>query len=304
MNEIYRTKEGELISRDAWVKKVEELKRAVKKEEEITNKDEAEKILTEKINKAIIKRKSKKENAVLFSGGIDSTIIAYLLKRKNAGVKCYTVGTEQSQDVKYAKIIAEEYNLQIKIRIVNNDEIKQAVEEVTNILNTDNKVEIAIGTTEYLAMEMLKKDRIRNVFTGLGSEEIFAGYRRHLQAKESGIDINEACWEGLITTYDRDFMREDKLSRYFKIEERTPFLDEELIKTAMRIDGRLKIKGKIKKYILRKVAQRIGLKEEYAMRPKKAAQYGSRINREVMKILNKPPHLILRKLLNQKRQKE
>jgi len=52
----------------------------------------------------------------------------------------------------------------------------------------------------------------------------------------------------------------------------------------MKIDSSLKIKGEHKKVILRMAAEDIGLIKEFCWRKKKAAQYGSKVNRTMGKI--------------------
>ena len=283
MREIYEGKNG-LISRAEWQGLIEELRGESERGETINEQHPAERVIRKDLNKAVLNR-AKKENAVLFSGGIDSTIIAYILKTNNRKLSCYTIGLKDSPDIKYAKIISNEYNLPTTIKEVRTDEVIKAVEEVKKIFKTDNKVEISIATTEYLALSLINESEKKSVFTGLGSEEIFAGYQRHLKAKEENKDINETCWKGLRTMYDKDLIREYKLSRFFHTNEKTPFMDRQLIIDAMRISGDLKIIGNIKKFVLRQAAGIIGISRDYTMRPKKAAQYGSRVNKIVMKYL-------------------
>ena len=52
----------------------------------------------------------------------------------------------------------------------------------------------------------------------------------------------------------------------------------------MKIDGRLKINNSQKKFILRKAAIKLGLKEEFAFRPKTAAQYGSGFDKALIRL--------------------
>ncbi len=285
MEEIF-LKEEELITKEEWVKSIEELRKEVDKKGVIGNSKAIEEI-KDKLIKAIMKRADENVNAILFSGGIDSTIIAKILKDNNRKIKCYTVGLKGSQDIEYSRRISEEYNFPIVIREVSKEEIERAIPKVQSIIKTENKVETAIATVEYLGLEIIKLEGFKSVYSGLGSEEIFAGYNRHMEVKKEKKDLNEECWRGLKNMYERDLIREYQLSKHFSIKPKTPFLDKELIITAMRIRGEIKIINNTKKFVLRKAAEELGIKEEYAMRPKKAAQYGSKINKVVMKYLRK-----------------
>ena len=57
---------------------------------------------------------------ILFSGGIDSTFIAFMLKKLNIPFTCYTAkleggNIEEALDYKYAKEISEKYNFPLKV---------------------------------------------------------------------------------------------------------------------------------------------------------------------------------------------
>ena len=70
------------------------------------------------------------------------------------------------------------------------------------------------------------------------------------------------------------------------VELRVPFLDKGIIDLALDIPGIYKIKDSddiLRKHILRDVAKSIGVPDYIAERPKKAAQYGSGINKILKK---------------------
>mgnify|MGYP001619818684 FL=1 len=62
---------------------------------------------------------------ILFSGGLDSSLLALLSKQLNKRFTCYVVGTENSEDVDYAKKVASTQNLKLKIKILTDKEIIQ-----------------------------------------------------------------------------------------------------------------------------------------------------------------------------------
>jgi len=61
-------------------------------------------------------------------------------------------------------------------------------------------------------------------------------------------------------------------------------LDKDLIVSAMAIPAEEKIKGEIKKHILRVIAEELGLSHEFAFRKKQAAQYGSKIDKAIERL--------------------
>jgi len=117
-------------------------------------------------------------------------------------------------------------------------------------------------------------------FSGLGSEEIFAGYERHVKAA----DINQECWNGLRKMWRRDFLRDFAVGKRLGITLLTPFLDEQVIVEAMKLPGGAKIVGEHKKVVLREIAEELGLSHDIAWRKKQGAQYGSRFDKALDKL--------------------
>lgn len=214
---------------------------------------------------------------VAFSGGVDSTLLALICERLKKNFVLYGVGLQNSKDLGWAEKIASERGWKIKIKELSLEEAEETIKKVAKILKTDDVVSVGVACVSY---EIFKnwKNKADLFINGLGSEEIFAGYERHMR------NTHEECWNGLETLWNRDLKRDLRIASHFKTKIASPFLDKPLIRYAMQIDPKLKIKGKIKKFILRKVALSLGLKKKYAFRKKLAAQYGSRFDWAIEKI--------------------
>ncbi|MEM3585404.1 MAG: asparagine synthase C-terminal domain-containing protein [Candidatus Woesearchaeota archaeon] len=281
--EIYESSNG-LISRDEWEKQIISLfksRRADIKEE--VNEEALSKI----ISRAVEKRIPSEKCGVLLSGGVDSTLIAFLLKRLGAEVECFSVGISGSDDLNWARIAAASLNLPIFCEEFSDESLESAFRTVKRILETDNPVSICIGAVSYLGMKLASDHNVHIIFSGLGSEELFAGYERHLNALKQGRDVNEECLSGLISMYERDIERDYKISKALGCVLKTPFLDDELIPASAAIPGSEKINLEDKKIILRRSAMLLGLPEQFCTRKKRAAQYGSGFERRMEKIAKK-----------------
>ena len=116
------------------------------------------------------------------------------------------------------------------------------------------------------------------MFTGLGSEELFAGYERHAKALEQGFDaVHGECLAGLANMRQRDMVRDVAIASHFGMELLLPFLDKDVMKESLSIHPMHKISGEEKKIILREAAESMGMSRDIARRKKQAAQYGSNI---------------------------
>lgn len=240
--------------------------------------------VTKLMKMAIEKRVPDKKVGLLFSGGLDSVMIALMLKKKGVDFTCYTAAVdEEAEDMVYAKKAAEMLNLDLKTKVISLEETKEYLEKVVPLIETSNVTKVGVALTFHVACEMAKKDKVKVIFSGLGSEEIFAGYERHRKSQ----NVNQECISGLRFLYERDTYRDDVITMNNNLELRVPFLDKELVSYALKIPSEYKIKKGVEKWILRQIALDYGLNKELANRKKRAAQYGSKFDKAISKLSKK-----------------
>lgn len=244
------------------------------------------------IEEAIKKRITDKKVGILFSGGIDSVFIAYLLKKYNIDFVCYTAAIkeksmEKAEDLIYAEKFAEMHKIKLKVSTVTIKQTERYIKKIIPLIESTNVVKVGVALPFYIACETAKKDGVKVIFSGLGSEEIFAGYERH----EKSDNVNKECVSGLLKMYERDLYRDDVITMSNSIELRLPFLDKKLVDYALKIPAKYKMTTKNdvsfpdqKKVILRNIAEDIGIDKQFSWRRKKAAQYGSKFDRGIEKL--------------------
>ncbi|MFZ2071004.1 MAG: diphthine--ammonia ligase [Halobacteriota archaeon] len=223
---------------------------------------------------------------VLFSGGLDSTIIAYLCKASGADFVCYTVaveavGMKKAEDLRYAKRVAADLDLNLKLKTVRLDELAEYLKAVVPLVEDTDVVKVGVALPMYVACEAAKEDGIRTVFSGLGAEELFAGYERHKRVRRE--DLNTECLTGLLLMHDRDLYRDYLTANSHGISLRVPFLDLHLVNYALKLPASYKLTDAEDKLILRELAKDQGL-TVVATRKKRAAQYGSNTIKAIEKL--------------------
>lgn len=251
-------------------------------------KQEIVKQLTGLITNAVAKRIPDQKFGILFSGGIDSTLIAFICKKLGVPFICYTAALEEkgmgkADDLVHAEIIAKELGFSLKVNKLNIKQTENLIKKVCPLIEETNVVKVGVALTFYAACELAKKDKIKVIFSGLGSEELFAGYQRH----KNSTNINKECVSGLLKMYERDTYRDDVITMNNSLELRLPFLDKTLAKYSLRIPAKYKLTKDAQKVILRDAAIQMGLNKEFALRKKKAAQYGSKFDRAILKLSKK-----------------
>lgn len=226
------------------------------------------------------------EVALLFSAGVDSTLIAVLLKKLNVKTTLYTVGTENSQDLKFAKQVAKDLGLPLKTWVINQEIIEDNFEETINTIEDKNLMKIGVGMTIKLTSKLASNDKHKVILSGQGADELFCGYNRYKNKYDAPEELLEELAYDLNNMYHVNLERDDKATMSNSVELRVPFLDKKVIETASKIPVKYLLdskEDKIRKHILREVAYELGVPEYIAFRPKKAAQYGTGIDKIIKK---------------------
>lgn len=253
-----------------------------------SNKDELKDILKNNLIKSVEKRVRDLERmGILFSGGVDSTLLAVLCNDMGVETELYVVGSEGSPDLNYAKKIAAHMHLPIHIRMVDENVVREYSPLVLNAIEEWNVMKLGVGMTAYLAAEMAHENGLRVMLSGQGADELFAGYHRYLNFyHEKGEEAQKDLISDVENLYHVNLERDDKVTMANSVELRVPYLDLQIINMAMHIPMKYKIGNEndhLRKCILREVASDLGVPQEIFKRPKKAAQYGSGIHKILKK---------------------
>jgi asparagine synthase (glutamine-hydrolysing) len=217
---------------------------------------------------------------IIFSGGIDSVLIAWLAKKMVKEVICYTGGVKDSNDIIFARKIAKSMDLKLRVNELSTSEVEQMLPEIINTIEDNNVGQVEVAIPVYAAVKMAHDDGIKMMLTGQAADELFGGYAWYTKVVEKlGFKkLREHMTEDLLLLYKETLEREDKITMAHSIEMREPFLDMQIIKLSMQIDPKLNVKGTgdiFGKHVHRKLAQKLGIPKSIAYRIKEAAQHGS-----------------------------
>jgi asparagine synthase (glutamine-hydrolysing) len=221
-----------------------------------------------------------KKVGIIFSGGIDSVIVAWLAKKMVPDVICYTAGIEGSTDIAFARYIAKKLKLKLRVNELTRDEVEQMIPEIISVIENTNAGQVEVAVPVYAAIKLAHEDGIKVMYTGQGADELFGGYSWYTKVveKEGYQKLREHMTEDLLLLYKETLEREDKIAMAHSIEMREPFLDMEIIRVSMQMDMKLNVKSQddiFGKHVHRRVAQKLGIPKDIAYRIKEAAQHGS-----------------------------
>ena len=119
------------------------------------------------------------------SGGLDSSIVTVLAHRDSAAVDAYTITFRPEDqkleampdDARYARKIARTYGIDLH-EIEISPDIADLLPRMVDILDEPIGDPAAINTL--LMCEAARKRGVKVILSGMGADELFGGYRKHL----------------------------------------------------------------------------------------------------------------------------
>jgi asparagine synthase (glutamine-hydrolysing) len=220
---------------------------------------------------------------ILFSGGLDSSLIAQLAKKaEKAKVTLYTVGTPDSHDLSNGQKASRLLGLNWGKIEIQPEQITTAIPKLTKIIGSRHPVKVSFELPVFFAMANIKEELI---ISGQGADELFGGYARYLKMEKE--ELMAALKKDIDLLITKNIKMEFALAEYFHKILKLPFLHEDVVRIANEIPIEFKVKNDERKIILKEVALQCGLPNNIVNQDKKAAQYSSGIIKELRKAAKK-----------------
>ena len=222
--------------------------------------------------------------AVAFSGGLDSSIIAMLAKICEASVYLVSVGLEYQPEVRFAEEAAEALGLPLHLETYTLDDVEAVLSRVLWLIEEPDVMKAGVAVPLYWAAEVVSRMGYRVLLTGQGGDELFGGYQKYLQAhRQYGVTaVREAMYRDVVSSYEVNFQRDNQVCSFHGVELRLPFTDCEVVEFSLGLPVSLKIESprdRLRKRVLRRAAQMLGLPAPIFNRAKKAIQYATGVNK-------------------------
>lgn len=198
------------------------------------------------LNAAVIKRCETTERPVacLLSGGLDSSLIAALVANhfriQGKKIETYSIGLAESEDIKYARIVANYIDSIHHEIIVTEDDMFNAIPEVIEALESYDTTTIRASLGNYLiGKHIAANSEAKVIFNGDGSDELFGGYLYMNKCPDS-IEFDKETRRLLKDIHLFDVLRSDKSISSNGLEPRTPFLDRSLVNYVLSIPAKFR----------------------------------------------------------------
>lgn len=174
--------------------------------------------------------------AVCLSGGIDSSAIAAVLAREVEVVAYTAVFDPKSVDLRAARQVAEHLGIQlveVPVKAPTLDDITHTI----RVVELPYKAQVEIGWACLALGQVMKDDGIRYVFSGEGSDEMWASHAFAYQERlrPNAKPFSEYRRTDFAKQAARNFLREHKAFAAFGLDPRLPFLDTALLEYVLGI---------------------------------------------------------------------
>lgn len=211
---------------------------------------------------AVIKRYDTTERpiACLLSGGLDSSLIAALVCdiHKKTGsitnIETYSIGLPDSEDIKYAKKVANYIGSKHTEIIVTEQDMLDIIPEVICAIESYDTTTVRASIGNYLIGKYIKEHSdAKVIFNGDGSDELAGGYL-YMNSCPDSIEYDKETIRLLKDIHLFDVLRSDKSISSHGLEPRTPFLDKAFVNYYLSIPLELRnhnLNNNMEKYLIR-----------------------------------------------------
>lgn len=229
--------------------------------------------LQQLLTEAISKRNRTTEAGVWLSGGLDSSIVTGLLKKKLGKLHSFTAGMKNSSDLTKASEIASFFKTEHHEIILDKKMMLNILPDVIFHLETFDVQLVRSGIIS-MCSAWASSDYVNEIYTGDAADELFAGFDflKVFPASE----INKELISLIKKMPSTSLQRTDRSSAAFGLSSNIIFADPSIVEYAMSIPGKFKIKDGIEKWILRFAFGDL-LPDEIRQRPKNKIWQGSGI---------------------------
>ncbi len=244
-----------------------------------------------------------KDVAVAFSGGLDSSVVACLAKQTDANIQLVHVSLPEHPETEEAKKAADALDLPLQVHLVTESDVEKVAPKVVELIEDADPIKAAVGVPFFWIAQNAAAGGFHVLLAGQGADELFGGYQRYVVeylAKSDKV-VRQTMFHDVVTIHQSNIERDKKICDYYDVDLRLPFASYPIAKFAMSLPTEIKFEKKrdsLRKLVLRKTAEKLGIPKHITEKPKKAIQYSTGIN-SALKRLAKKKGMTLTEYVNQ-----
>ncbi len=178
--------------------------------------------------------------ATLFSGGIDSTLVAHYARQSRPEAPGYFVGGEAAPDFRYAALYAEKTGFDLRLVPFDpeSEKVFSLIDDVVAFTEFFEPNLVRGAVCSLAVAERMHRDGFRVALCGEGADELFCGYPplevAFHESDAEGRPVRDEC---LDLMHRVSLQRVDRCSMRHQVETREPFLDPAVVNYALNVNG-------------------------------------------------------------------
>jgi len=245
-----------------------------------------------------------KDVYISFSGGVDSSVVAKLSSDLIGNVNLVTICAKNSFDEAHSKRSAELLGLETRhiVHYIDKESILREIKDVIYVIEDWRLMQVSLALPLHILMKSYASNGV--VLMGQGSDEMFGGYKKYLDllSSQGAEAANREMLLDVYLSYRNNFSREQKLADFHRCRLYYPLITPASVVLAGMAPLSFKIKDEhdeVRKWVIRRVAEYIGIPDDIVLRHKKALQYSSKVQHLLLKTFGRKRRDILLKIYNE-----
>jgi asparagine synthase (glutamine-hydrolysing) len=246
------------------------------------NRTDIKKDIKALLEKAVVKRLiADVPVGVYLSGGLDSSLVASIMKKHVKELHSFTAGMKDSPDILKARQAARYLDTKHHELIYTKADMKKALEDVIWHLESFDAPLVRSAIPMYF-VSALASEHVKVILSGEGADELFAGYSYF--SKYRGARLRKEMNRAIMSLQDTNLQRADRISMAHGLEARVPFLDYRLLRYSLGIPVEYleQRQGTQEKQLLREAFEGY-LPEDILYRPKMKFSVGAGSSEELFR---------------------
>jgi asparagine synthase (glutamine-hydrolysing) len=174
---------------------------------------------------------------VYLSGGLDSSLIAAMMRPHTVTLHSFTAGMEGAPDLEAAREVARFLGTEHHELVYTAADVERAVPEVIRHVESFDAPLIRSAVPMHFVSKLVAQ-HVKVVLSGEGADELFAGYP-YLARLGGGARLKRELADIVARLQDTNLQRADRVSMAHGLEARVPFLDIGLVRYLSRLPAEL-----------------------------------------------------------------
>lgn len=217
--------------------------------------EQAKHVLADLLQEAVDRRVADgAPGGVLLSGGLDSSLITYMMHKRKPDLEVFTVSMEGGKDLPLAKDVTKYLDIPHHLLIFDEDDVKEVLEDAVRYQEMYEESCIHGAIANFIGARFLSQ-HTNCVLTGEGADEFLFGYDGQFRPGRNPEEVASVVDKLIRVAHNTALQRLDRLAAANSVETRTPFTDSKVVDFCAKIPLEHKIHPKdnllVGKWILR-----------------------------------------------------